>query len=215
MTNHDDFLQQLQKSITHKLPGEDAHIPMSPTGRGRTSELLQFAKNYRQSAVAIILFLYQDNLRIILTERMPYDGPHSSQISFPGGRYEDNDTFFYTTAIRETREEIGIILQENHLFGKLSNVYIPVSRFLIHPFVFFYSGTPVFKNNYEVKETFSISLRQLLDNQFVTKMTIDTGDTKLTVPCFSFEGKNIWGATAIILNELKQLVQITQKDLQQ
>jgi 8-oxo-dGTP pyrophosphatase MutT (NUDIX family) len=180
---------------------------MSPLGRGKTSELIQFAKNYRQSAVAIILSPEQEDVSIILTERMAYDGPHSAQISFPGGRFEDFDFDFSQTAIRETREEIGIELNTNHLLGKLSNVYVPVSRFLIHPYVFYLDKKPIFTNNYEVKETFFIFKSQLINPSNVSTMDVQINQqTTINVPCFNFNDKKVWGATALILNELKSIL---------
>lgn len=201
------FFQQLKHAIDTNLPGESAHLPMSPTGRGKTSELIKFAKGYRQSSVAIILFSKDDTINIILTERMAYDGPHSAQISFPGGRYEDFDKNYIQTAIRETNEEIGVQLDEANLLGKLSNVFIPVSKFLVHPYVFYCESEPQFANNYEVKETFSITTLELQDDQFVKTMDVQVGEKLIVnVPCFEFKDKKIWGATAIILNEFKTLI---------
>lgn len=199
---------RIKHAIEHHLPGEDAHLPMSPSGRGKSSELFEAADFYKISSVAIILVQSEDSLKIILTQRMDYEGAHSGQISFPGGRKEDFDTELWDTAIRETQEEIGVQLQAENLLGKLTNVYIPVSGFLVYPFVFYLEEMPTFTNNYEVKETFFITSEQLLNEHSVSKMSVTVNAKfKMIVPCFSIENRQIWGATAIILNELKMLLQ--------
>jgi len=205
--NSPNLTEQLKYIITHHLPGEDAHLPMSPVGRGKSSEALANATDYRQSAVAIILFKSQEEYRIILTQRVAYEGTHGGQISFPGGRKEEENKDFSDTAIRETYEEIGIQLRSDLLIGKLTDVFIPVSSFLVHPYVFFYDKDPVFTNNYEVSETFSISITDLLAKSSISVMDIIVGNNfKMKVPCFRINQKEIWGATAIMLNELKEII---------
>lgn len=205
--NNLNLIEQLKYIIAHHLPGEDAHLPMSPTGRGKSSEALANATDYRQSAVAIIFFKSQEEYRVILTQRGAYEGTHGGQISFPGGRKEEEDRDFTNTAIRETYEEIGIQLHSDALIGKLTNVFIPVSSFLVHPYVFFYDKNPVFTNNYEVSETFSISVADLLAKSSVSVMDIIVGNNfKMKVPCFRINRREIWGATAIMLNELKEII---------
>lgn len=204
--NH-SFLQQIQDALKHQLPGEDAHLPMSPSGRGRSSESLLKAQDYRKSAVAMILFQERNDLRFILTQRAEYKGVHSGQMSFPGGRIESFDRSDVEAIIRETREEVGIGMTEECLLGKLTDVYIPVSSYLVHPFVFYLEERPLIVNNYEVTETFDFSIQQLLDHRSVSKMAVTVGsNTRLIVPCFNFEERKVWGATAVILNEFKVML---------
>ncbi len=201
------FLQKMQNALKNRLPGEDAHLPMSPTGRGRSSESLLNAHHYRKSAVAMILFQEEDDVRIILTQRAIYKGVHSGQVSFPGGRIEPFDKSEVDAIIRETHEEIGIGMSHESLLGKLTDVFIPVSSYLVHPFVFFLNERPLIRNNYEVTETFDISIQQLLDSRSISKMCVTVGNnSKLIVPCFDFEERKVWGATAIILNEFKVML---------
>lgn len=199
---------RIKNALENHLPGEEAHLPMSPSGRGKSSELFKETDFYKISSVAVILVQAEDGLKIILTQRMDYEGAHSGQISFPGGRKEDLDTELWNTAIRETQEEIGVQLHSENLLGKLTNVYIPVSGFLVYPFVFYLEEQPCFTNNYEVKETFFITDEQLLNEHSVSKMSVSVSSKfNMIVPCFNIENRQIWGATAIILNELKVLLQ--------
>src|SRR5690554_6812073 len=107
--NPDDTIQKIKESLELRLPGEEAHLAMSPSGRGRSSELLKGVDptSYRPSAVALILYKKASEYRIILTQRATYNGKHSGQISFPGGRVENFDKSILEAAIRETKEEIG------------------------------------------------------------------------------------------------------------
>lgn len=202
------FIQEIKSTLVNDLPGEDAHLLMSPLGRGKSSEALAFAKNIKYAAVAVILHHESDELQIILTQRASYDGIHGGQISFPGGRKDENDQNTIQTAIRESKEEIDLDLSDLHYLGKLTDVYIPVSNFLVYPEVFYLESLNELQPNYEVAEIFNVTIKELLDEKNVSTMEVKVGDNlHLKVPCFSIKGKNIWGATAIILSELKVLVQ--------
>jgi len=200
-------IEAIKRELATDLPGESAHLPMSPLGRGRSSELKKKAKKFREAAVAVILFPKDDKMQIILTQRAQYEGTHSGQISFPGGSKEAYDEDLISTAIRETHEEIDLTLDKTQFLGTLTDVFIPVSSFAVHPQVFFHPTCPNFENNYEVVETFWISLNELLDEHSVSTMNVTLQNGfKLTVPCFSIRGHSIWGATAIMLNEFKLLL---------
>lgn len=196
------------KSLLQNLPGEDAHLELSPLGRMKSSEAIQHATGVKKSAVAVILYV-GDELEITLTQRQVYEGKHSGQISFPGGKKELIDTTLLETAIRETYEEIGVQLTKDMYLGKLTDVYIPVSNFHVEPHVFL-SPKKLYpqRDEREVKEVFCIKQRQLLNKENRKETVIHLGNelTK-TVPCFEINERIIWGATAIILNELKYVLQ--------
>lgn len=210
------FAEQLQHTIAHQLPGEKAHLPLSPLHRPVTSEIIQNLKEYKESAVSVVLFEEADTHKCILIQRTEYDGKHSGQISFPGGKKDKEDTDLKQTAIRECFEEIGIAIHETHFLGKLSPVYIPVSGFLVEPFVFFYPENPVYNTQIrEVASVFTISLNELLEDHIFSEMKINTENqlVKMKVPCFNIENKQIWGATALILNELREVLKIMNVEL--
>lgn len=201
------IIESIKEEIKTNLPGEEAHIAMSPTGRGKSSELIASAENYRTSSVAVILVEKNQRLSIVLTQRASYHGYHSNQISFPGGREEAYDKTPVATAIRETKEEIDFQLFTSNNLGKLTDVFIPVSKFLIRPFVFYSDQPLLVKNNREVAETFTIPIDDLMNPQSMSKMkVVISNGLRMTVPCFKFGKYEVWGATAIILNEFKQLI---------
>ena len=205
------FAERLQHTITNQLPGEKAHLPLSPLHRPVTSEVIQNLKEYKESAVSVVIYETDNQFKCILIQRTEYEGKHSGQISFPGGKKDKEDSDLKQTAIRECFEEVGVAIHESHLIGKLSSVYIPVSGFLVEPYVFFYPEQPSFQTQIrEVASVFTIALNDLLDESIIGEMKITTENelVKMKVPCFNIENKQIWGATALILNELREVLKI-------
>jgi 8-oxo-dGTP pyrophosphatase MutT (NUDIX family) len=129
---------------------------------------------------------------------------HAGQIALPGGRVEKGETAL-ETALRETEEEIGISPQEIEILGTLSELYVQVSRFQIHPFVGWLNTKPEFRIcQNEVEKTISFPLKNM-QNAF-EEVELKTILGTLKVPCFQFEGEIIWGATAMILSEFYDLL---------
>jgi 8-oxo-dGTP pyrophosphatase MutT (NUDIX family) len=203
------FQDRLMRVISDNLPGEKAHLKMAPLNRPLTSLALQNISNYSESAVAVLIFESNNDYSLNLIQRPYYDGVHSGQISFPGGKKDESDLDLIFTSIRECREEIGVDLTDAKLLGKLTPVFIPVSNFLVEPFVYFYPNLPIYKpDEREVESIITISIQELLDESNVSTMDIFLKDgLKINhVPCFDIQNKKIWGATALILNELKEVL---------
>ncbi len=203
------FLSQLAHTLKHNLPGERAHLPLSPLHRPVTSEVIQNLTEYKESAVAVVLFEVETTLQCILIQRTEYTGKHSGQISFPGGKKDNEDADLLATAIRECLEEIGVDISSSEYLGKLTQVYIPVSGFLVEPHVFYYPEVPVFvQQEREVAAVFTISLDELIAEDVISEMKVTTENklVKMNVPCFNIRDKQIWGATALILNELREVL---------
>jgi len=198
---------QLALTLKYNLPGESAHIPLSPLHRPITSEIIQNLTEYKESAVAVVLFEVSNTYECILIQRTEYKGKHSGQISFPGGKKDKEDADLFATAKRECLEEIGVSMEKAEYLGKLSQVYIPVSGFLVEPHVFYYPSIPsIVHQEREVASVFTISLDELLADNVIGEMKIASENTlvKMKVPCFTIRDKQIWGATALILNELRE-----------
>lgn len=209
MTNMNEFEAKLHAMISNQLPGENAHLGMAPINRKLSSIAKAQAQDVRDSAVAIVLFEENDAFRFILIQRPTYEGNHSGQISFPGGKKDPEDENLEATAKRECMEEVGIDLSKAKSLGKLTPVYIPVSNFHVEPYVFFYPEIPnIVPDEREVASVFSVSTHELVDESNVSTMTVPLGDgfTLRDVPCFLINGKQIWGATALILNEMKEIL---------
>lgn len=203
-----NLILQIKKELIN-LPGEAAHIDMSPMGREKSSQAIKQAKNVRQSAVSLVLFEKNTDLHFVLIQRSEYKGTHSKQISFPGGKSEPEDSNSVATAIRETKEEIGIDEDALTHLGKLTKVYIPVSNFEVHPHVFYMQQKQKFQKQIrEVQEIIPVPLRNLINEENLHKKDIEltNGLILKNVPCFLLNGKVVWGATAIILNEFKTIL---------
>ena len=207
MNNH--FRDVLKHAIEKGLPGEAAHLRMSPLKRPLSSFAIKEAETIRESAVAIILFPNENTHHCILIQRPIYDGTHSGQVSFPGGKKDLEDIHLEFTARREAFEEVGVELTENLLVGELTDVFIPVSGFKVKPFIYYHETLPSLKaDEREVSEIFTFTIDELLNNDSFSTMEIKfpNGITQKNIPCFNLSNKQIWGATALILNELRELI---------
>ncbi len=203
---------ELQELFRQELPGEDTHVEFAPV-RGRTSAFLATGAPYRESAVAIVLSPSEKRpgeLTVLITQRQQYEGKHSGQLSFPGGKRETTDLSLQQTAIRECFEEIGLELQPENQVGKLSQLYIPVSGFLVDPYVFFLEELPdEFKlNEREVQTLYKVELEPLFEETAIERRDVEVMKGKIVrdIPHFIQGEIAIWGATAILLNELKTLI---------
>lgn len=200
----------LIEKFSGELPGEDSHLAFMPS-RGSSRAQIQEGVAYRDSAVAIILFHNKENtLSTIVTQRQQYEGSHSGQISFPGGKKEVDDPDLIHTAIRECFEEIGIDAGSFEFLKELTPLFVPVSKFLITPFVF-YSTQQSFHYNRserEVAAIYELDLPALYEPESVVELDIPLNKefTMKHVPHFKQGDILIWGATALILNELKDIL---------
>ena len=145
----------LKQKFKLPLPGISSHLKMSPASRAQ--ELLRINDNARKSAVLILFFQDEDELKMVVIRRSVYVGIHSGQIAFPGGRYEEEDGNVRTTALREIEEEIGIPENKIEIIGRLSDIYVPPSNFIISIFVGYLADKPVYKiDEREVDEVIEI-----------------------------------------------------------
>jgi 8-oxo-dGTP pyrophosphatase MutT (NUDIX family) len=202
------FINNLKTNLQKPLPGEDAQFEMAHINREKLADLYFDYKNYRASAVLILLYPNEQNqTSVLLIERMTYDGHHSGQIAFPGGKVEPNDIDLQATALREFFEETGSDATPT-VIGKLTPVYIPVSKFMVQPFVSYVEQKPNFTASaYEVNELIEWEINHLLNPEIIKETTIEpTPGLKLKTPYFDVQGKVLWGATAMMLNELKKII---------
>jgi len=201
--------QMLVDRFEQPLPGEASHQSMYPR-KGISLDHLQPSVDARLSAVAILLFDGTDYLQSIVIQRSVYEGSHSGQIAFPGGKWEINDPSLMDTALRECAEEIGIVAHELDYIGKLTDVYTAVSSFLIEPHVFYWKRPhdQFTLSEREVAAVHTLDLSTLLDDKIVQliDVPIQQGMVLKNVPHFIFEEVKIWGATALMLSELKEVL---------
>jgi 8-oxo-dGTP pyrophosphatase MutT (NUDIX family) len=193
----------IENALKRPLPGKKAQFIMAPGYRPdyNLEEGVKF--NPRIGGVLLLLDLSGNEIQIILTLRKQYDGTHSGQMSFPGGKQESTDADLTQTALRETHEEIGVDPSHIRIIGHLSELYIPPSNFLVYPSVGVMSEAASFKKeDDEVEEIVSIPLSFFLDekNRSTTKIKV-MGNTTVDVPAYVYGNYTIWGATAIMLSE--------------
>lgn len=204
-----ELFHELNIKFKSELPGEKAHQEMAPIDRPISSFALKNASNIKESAVAIIIYPDNHQFHSILIQRPIYEGTHSGQIAFPGGKKEENDLHLEHTARRESFEEIGLPENASMFIKELTKVYIPVSNFVVYPFVFYIDSKPeLIADTREVADIIHFPLEQLLDdeNKSTLEINFSNGALKKEVPCFTIQNKKVWGATALILNELKWIL---------
>ena len=207
-----EFINRLKRELALPLPGMNVQLRM--TSNRRVREMMEFRKPGQaiKSSVLVLLFPGKENAQptFVVTLRPTYEGIHSGQISLPGGRFELTDENLIQTALRETDEEIGVTPAEVTIIGQLTELYIPPSNYLVQPYVGFTSGSPVFHPQpKEVEQIIEIPVRQLLDEQNVVEKEISVAGIQFSTPSFVIDGTTIWGATAMILNEFKEILRKT------
>jgi 8-oxo-dGTP pyrophosphatase MutT (NUDIX family) len=194
--------------LQKELPGEVAHAPYKRYRQ--TFEEKYAAHERRPAAVAIHMYPENSAWHFILIERSTYNGQHSGQMAFPGGKPDPTDPHLEFTARRESLEEIGIKIDQGQYISCLSKVWIPVSGFEVSPFVFLHEQAPLLQPDpREVQEIISVSVSDLLADSSLTSKDIEIpgGQILEAHPCFLLNNKIVWGATALMLNELRIMLQ--------
>ena len=208
-----NHIHTLSELLLTSLPGEESHLEVSPIGRMKSSEALKNARDFRESAVSLVLFESASSLKSILIQRSIYKGAHSGQISLPGGKREQFDIDLRETALRECQEEVGIPKNELIDLGRLTPVYIPVSNFSMIPYVFFHPEVPrLILDPVEVVDAIVFDVKDLCREEALQKTSIPISSTQVLndVPCFVINDQIVWGATALVLNEFRRLLMNTQ-----
>ena len=193
----------LRARLKMKLPGIIEQNKMSPIPL-KDGYLKSIKTDHKIGSILIIFFRKNNNFFFPLIKRSNKLKNHSSQISFPGGRFEEEDINLTNTAIRESNEEIGLKIKKNKILGKLTQIYIPASNYKVSPYIAFYDKIPQFKlNSFEVDKLIEVSLNQILDESSILKkkMKLSSG-ILVDCPYYFLNGYIVWGATAMILSEL-------------
>jgi 8-oxo-dGTP pyrophosphatase MutT (NUDIX family) len=209
-----EFLEIVPEIINSRLPAFDAHIKMAPLERMESLKKTD-ASNEIHRLASVLMLLYPKNgkVHLVLIVRNSYDGVHSAQVALPGGKHEKDDLDFSYTALRETHEEIGVDPSKIKIIKPFTELYIPPSNFLVYPFLGI-SKEPLdfIPDPLEVAQIIEIPLMLLLNNEIlVNKKQITSYSNEIFVPGFNINEHIVWGATAMILSELKEvLIQVLQ-----
>jgi 8-oxo-dGTP pyrophosphatase MutT (NUDIX family) len=209
------FITALSKQFQNPLPGKKSHIKIAHAFRN-LDELPD--ENARKAGVLILLFPKKiqngTEWNLILTERALHIGDkHSGQMSFPGGGYQASDGALpdglCQCALREAHEEIGIEPKNIHIIGQMTDLYISVSKYQVFPYLAWTDETFELKPQLsEVKTIYEVPLSVLKnpDNLKFAEIWLSERLTLPAVPYYDVYGKKVWGATAMMLAELLDLV---------
>ena len=158
----------------------------------------------------MVLFYPSENLEtyLILILRKTYKGVHSAQVGFPGGKLEAEDKNIQDAALRETEEEVGISREAISVLKQLTEIFIPPSNFFVQPFLGITTEAPKFvPQEEEVEALIEVSLENFMDDSNITSQNLSTSyATNIDVPAFKLNGHIVWGATAMMLNEVRELL---------
>jgi 8-oxo-dGTP pyrophosphatase MutT (NUDIX family) len=196
----------LKEVLSGALPGQDSHSKMLPPGRrlNTSTNEISIAK---QSSVLLLVYPEGDLLYICLTKRPSTMKHHPGQISFPGGRLEKDDISAEFAALREAQEEVGIDPASVEILGKLSDLYVEVSQFSIQPFLAWSDTKPKFKVNHdEVEALILLPLDVVMEDDVISETEMETMTGRLPIKYYPFNDEIIWGATAMILTELVEIL---------
>ena len=166
-------------------------------------------KDPKQAGVMALFYPDHSNLtHLLFIERNKYPGVHSGQIGFPGGQKEKGDRDLLDTALRESCEEVGAVRDRILVIREISGLYIPPSNFEVSPFIGLYHKEQPFRiQTSEVASLLEVPLTDFLNDAYRTTQILSTSyASEIEVPAFVFGGKTVWGATAMMLSEIRELL---------
>ena len=201
-------LKYILSESVEELPGWNSHEKLSPPYREKYD--LELIKRTNPRVASVMILLYENDygdIEFPVTMRVSYDGAHSNQFSLPGGQFEDVDISLDQTAIRETVEELGVFDEDIEIIKQLSEIFIPPSNFLVYPFIGVHHGTPNFiPDENEVEYVLPLDLEAFL-NAEPESFEKEFSGHKVEIPGYNIgDEEYIWGATAMILEEFKDIV---------
>lgn len=208
-----DFEKRIVNVTKMELPGEAVQFKMAPIERLQELKRVAREKNTAKHAGVMSLFYPSEDheTRLILILRKTYNGVHSAQVGFPGGKLEAQDKTIQDAALRETEEEVGVSRSTISVLKKLTEIYIPPSNFFVQPFLGITSASPRFvAQEDEVEALIEVTLQDFMNDANIVTQTLTTSyATNFEVPAFKLNGHIVWGATAMMLNEVRELLKMT------
>ena len=202
------FIELFSKLSYFPLPGKKAQLTAAPANRFKNiSKNVINLKRAKKAAVLIYCYPKKEKTYFSLIKRSNYSGVHSGQISLPGGKFDKNDSSLKETALRECGEELGINIDLKKDLFALTPLYIPPSNFIVTPYLAYENFYPKFNpDSREVALHIEISIEELKKLKIEKKILINEYQNDSLIPCYTYKGHIIWGATAMILAEFKSLL---------
>ena len=207
--NYEYFIKHIPKIKQVPLLGELSHQKMCPPERADLMLKIDFNKiKPREAAIMMLFYPKNEEVHLVLILRTSYNGVHSSQVAFPGGKVEKFDADFQETALRETYEEIGIAPGLINVIRNFTPIYIPPSNFMVYPFLGYADSELIFDlDPNEVAGIIEMPIEVLLDdNTLISSLMATSYNQEIAVPAFKIHDKIVWGATAMMLSELKDVL---------
>ena len=203
-----EFISKTAHFKSKKLGGVDAQFKFAPSMRLQYNKTQIKALQPKKAAVLALFFPNKNHqASFLLTLRASYKGVHSAQVSFPGGKTDKRDKNLTQTALRETFEEVGIPKTDITILKQMTNAFIPPSNFLVTPFLGYTTKTPSYTINHEVETVIEVLVKDLLNENNITTTKINNSYmTNVSVPCLKLNNYIIWGATAMMLSEIRELL---------
>ncbi len=192
------------QALRERFRAADGFAPEMPGDGGR------FDPDKHPTAASVLVPLVQrdDGLNVLLTRRTDHLRDHAGQISFPGGRAEQDDPDPVATALRETEEEIGLARRHVEVIGALP-LYTTITSYRVTPVVALVdAGFTLALDDFEVAEAFEVPLRFLMTPAHHRRHEIDFAGQRRQFLSMPWDGTDsagsrrryfIWGATAAML----------------
>ncbi len=202
------FAGLLEKRLMMPVPGHSSHIKMASRIRLDEYKFEYDRAKAIPSSVLILFYPVKNRIFTVFILRPKYNGVHSGQISFPGGKKEETDRTLVETALRESKEEINVEPSHVRVLGTLTELYIPPSNFLVLPVIGYTETRPDFiADPVEVDKIIETDLEVLFDKKLKKEKMIEVHGHQINAPYYDLQGHVLWGATAMILTELLEVIE--------
>ena len=211
------MIKNIKKNLEAKLPGIDSwnRMAVKPVNdKNIVNNKIVKYENFlsenkknemKKAAVLVCFFEKKGEYYLPLIRRPMHEKNHPGQIALPGGAMEENETL-EKTALREAFEEVGIVPDNVEIIGKMTPLPVPVSKYVITPFIGITENEPKWNiNELEVDELIILKFKDLIDSNNGYYEDWNLNGNMLRVPIFKIMNKDIWGATAAVLSELIDL----------
>jgi 8-oxo-dGTP pyrophosphatase MutT (NUDIX family) len=201
------FAYILKTEILKGLPGTEIQWQMASSDRMVRNFPRVPGPDAKVAAVLILLFPDKGSVHTVLMQRPEYKGVHGGQISFPGGKKEPADKDIIHTALREAHEETGLRKEDISVIDTLTPLFIPVSNTIVTPVLAWTKNKPIFNHHPgEVVFLFETEISKLLDPLIIRTKPMEIHGELINVKYYDYDGKVIWGATAMMLHELLTII---------